>query len=388
MAPAALALILVGAAPLLCEGAGESELKKGQGLDEARQIAKKLAIGACLSRAGSDVLRVQDPKLRPRTEAEERRLVAAFVTLAGADPARVIKGTKIVGEDASPGRLRVRVRATVQSAGARTVLEEARDRVRTMSWPVIGVATDELYLSGDGRTKLGARRDFGRALAAALSHAGYDTVELEYDPGTNVDLLNDPGALARIGREHGAELVIAGEVDVRSRGVRSVHDASVDVEIRVDLRTVDVAAKQVTGQKKLSAKSDGGSIDRALFRAIDAGLAEKAFAELRPLLVKDPGRAAPLRKIHLYFAATGRYRFRGRTVFETVKLIPGITEASVVDTDEVDLELEVSYSGSDERLGAAVLDEAEKTRALSSLELIGAASDQLRFRFTAPARPE
>ena len=101
-------------------------------------------------------------------------------------------------------------------------------------------------------------------------------------------------------------------------------------------------------------------------------------------LVKEAGQAAPLRKLKLRFEEVGRFRLRGRAVFETLKLIQGVTEAEVLDTDDVMLEVELSYTGSDERLGAAVLDESHKSRELTGLEFVGAGPDLLRFRFNRP----
>ena len=74
-------------------------------------------------------------------------------------------------------------------------------------------------------------------------------------------------------------------------------------------------------------------------------------------------------------------------MFETLKLIQGVTEAEVLDTDDVMLEVELSYTGSDERLGAAILDEARKSRQLTGLAFVDAGPDLMRFRFDRPPAP-
>lgn len=377
----ALTTWIAAAAPHSCEGSGEARIDRRK-LEEVRQEARKLALADCLDTLATKLLKGTGP-----SELEARRLTAAFVALGAADPGRLIHSTKVIREEVSRGTLRLKIRSGVVILSARAVLEEARDRLRTLHWPILGVATDELYFVGDGRTKVGQRRDFGRALSAALAHQGYDIAELSFDPGTSFDLLEDVAALAHLGREKGAELMIVGEVDVRAAQRPSVHDASVEASIDVALRVIDVARREVTGKRKLSARSDGSTLERALVRAIDAGLVDQAITGLRVHLVKEAGQAAPLRKLKLRFDEVGRYRLRGRAVFETLKLIQGVTEAEVLDTDDVMLEVELSYTGSDERLGAAILDEARKSRQLTGLGFVDAGPDLLRFRFDRPPSP-
>jgi len=374
----ALLLALAGAAPPAnepCKAAGEATIAQ-KDRNAARTHAIERAMARCVAQVAVKLL--EEGRVGGTLSPDERtRALSAIEPRIAKDPARLMKSHKVLTDRATGNAVRVEISGLVITPALIDLTREAALGLER-SAARIGIVMFEAGHVGQ-RIEVSGNPLFAGQLGRLLHDRSYEVMPVPFDPGTEVELLDDVPALAKRARTAQIEIIIAGEVTMIDGDPTSPLAKTRPVTIEGRLQVVEARTGKLRGRVPIKAKIEASTLEKGLARALADGLLDTTFKALSPMLrVEATRESVEARVVQLSFAGLPDFR-QGRAIIELLKLINGLAPIEERSFDDGKLEVEGKWVGEMDELESLVREEMLKHRGLQGLKVNARNADRIEW---------
>ena len=380
------------------EATGEAQVKNGDTV-----AAKQAAIADALKKCIEKVVGIQ---IQSEFTAEQREVVkgnqdqfySAVKDSLTQKAEGFIQSYDVVNEAQKGDVLAVTVRAKVFESKVRAKATELADLIAKAGNPKLMLIIQEVYVNDQtGKKKVAKESAVAAFLEKELLARGFelrgarvaksvadDTTET-YDKW-----LDDSGGAAKLAREQGADILIAGRVEIVNKGV--IEDAGgldalkgqTKIEIKSIIRGLNAASGEVFSTKPVLMSSIGTNEERALHRALQ-GRGNNAINQTFDQLLEDlkagfRKTAAQGQTYIVHLKGVASFRKQGQPFVDALKTVGGVADVKQQSFDGGVLVLDVAFKGSLNDLQEKIFSAVGKTSGFGSLDVEGISGKQLSLK--------
>ncbi len=286
---------------------------------------------------------------------------------------------------------RVTVRARIVQSKLQAELDATTKLLAKAGNPRVAVVVSETHA---GKVMTGST--LGSAIEQGLAERGFIVLAPDVTAriakgvkaGQKGDMSDDPTKLAQAAMDAGADIVIAGHVDVIDQGVIKDGDFEAlkgqhKIEIDAVIRGIQVTTAEVTSATPIKTTSIGLDVERAVQRAF-MGRGNNIVTQTLDELV--PGLKAALQKTAdsgkryvIQVKGISSYRNQGAVLVSGLQSATGVSGATQRSFDGGLLVIDVACACSLADLQSRIFDIAKQNSALGALDLSRIAGSQLEF---------
>ncbi|MEZ0314111.1 MAG: flagellar assembly protein T N-terminal domain-containing protein [Myxococcota bacterium] len=288
--------------------------------------------------------------------------------------------------------LRVTVRAKIVESKLRAELDAMTRLLAKAGNPRVAVVVTENHAGKPHKgSSLGSQVEKGLAERGFIVLAPEITAKIisKAKAGGKGDVADDAEKLAAAARDAGADIVVAGHVEVTDLGV--IKDGEFEslkgqhkIEIDAVIRGIQVATAEVTSATPIKTTSFGIDVERAIQRAFvgrGMNVVQKTLDELVPGLKAALHRTAEQgQRYVLRVTNITSYRAQGMGLVDGLKAAAGVNNATQRSFEGGVLVVDVACGCSGSDLQARVFELARRVKELSSIDLVRVAGSQLEFK--------
>ncbi|MBN1962350.1 MAG: flagellar assembly protein T N-terminal domain-containing protein [Deltaproteobacteria bacterium] len=380
------------------EASGEALIKNGDTV-----TAKKAAIADALKNCIEKVLGMQ---ITSEFTAAQREIVQnnqsefnAYIKDNLTQKSEgFIQSHEILSETTKDNVITVTVRAKVFESKVKAKAVELAELIAKAGNPKIMLIIQEIYSNPAKNKRTIAKTSIIAAhlekelLAKGFELRGAKTAKKIGDdsPETFDKWLEDAGGAAQVAREQGADVLIAGRVEIINKG--KIEDAGgltelegqIQIEIISMIRGILTANSEVFSTKPVTMRSVGINRERAIHRAL-RGSGQNAIKQTFSQLLID------LKKSFKKIADTGQnyvvilngvksYRKHGIQFIKALKSIDGVSEVMQKSFKGSKLIVNVSFKGSLNDLQPKIFESLEQVAGFSNLDVDNISGKQISLK--------
>lgn len=371
-------------------------LREGRSVEQTQARAVAQALVACVEKVvGVTVQSDFSSELQEVVKGQQSEFNARVRDTVLKSSEGFIKSHEVLEVRPSDSEVFVRVRADVYESKVQAKIRELADLLAAAGNPRVMVVVQEVVVAIDGTTRVAASPQFATRLERALHEKGFELQgkrragQIAGQPVGNFEaFFTDLGAAAKLARDQGADVLIAGRVVVQDKGtVENAMFASLNgmrkANIEIALKAVLSSTGQILSPKSVAITEMGSDLERAVYRAYK-GRGNNAFQQILDAIVPD------IRSALVSIAEKGRrylvvlqnvksFRRQGQPFLRLLVEVEGVRSAAQRAFGEGKLEVEVECKCSASELQQRVFKHAEEARAFESLDIVGVESSRLSF---------
>jgi hypothetical protein len=309
-----------------------------------------------------------------------------------------IEKYEVIDEKRKGDVVQITVRARVFESQIKAKTQELADLIAKAGHPKLMLVIQEVYTEARGAGRRVARESTVAAyLEKELLERGFElkgakiAKDLADDSVQTYDRwLDDSGGAARMARDQGADILIAGRVEVVNKGI--IEDAGglealkgqIRIEISSVIRGVNAASGEVFSTKPVHMTSVGTDEERALMRALKGrgnNVIKVTFDQLLEDLKKSLMTTAERGQSYvIMLRGVTSFRKIGQPFLEGIKTISGIGEVTQKSLDAGVLVVEVTFKGSAQELQQRIFGAMERRDGFKDLDVEGISGKQISLK--------
>lgn len=379
------------------EATGEAQVKNGNTV-EAKKAATADALKKCIEKVVGIAIQSEfSAEQRELVQGNQDQFYSSVQDKLTTKADGFIQSYEIVGEAVSGDVMKVTVRAKVYESKIKAKARELAELLAKAGNPKLMLVIQEIYIDAGGRKRVSKESSVAAYLEKELLARGFelrgskaaknvadDSIET-YD-----QWLDDAGGAAKMARDQGADILIAGRVEVLNKGVMQAAaglealEGQTRIELHSVIRGVNAASGEVLSTNPVKMTSYGTNEERAVYRALQGrgkNLIAQTFDQLLEDL-KDSFRKTAERGQAFVVSLRGVSSFRkqGQTFLEAVKGVDGVSSVKQKSFAEGLLILDVAFKGSLHELQERIFSATEKTQDLGTLDIEGVSGKELSLK--------
>jgi hypothetical protein len=379
------------------DGTGEAQIKGGD-LVAARQAAIADALKRCIEK----VVGIQ---IQSEFNADQRELVNGnkdqFYSSVRDNLTQKAEGFiqsyDVLKEEQKGDILAVSVRARVFESKIKAKVVELAELIAKAGNPKLMLVIQEVYSDTEGHKNVAPESTVAAYLEKELLARGFElrggraARNVADDSIAAYDRwLEDSGGAARMARAEGADILIAGRVEITNKG-KIVDTGGLDalkgqtrIEVVSIVRGINAASGEVFSAKPVQMGSVGMDEERALHRALQGrgnNIIKQTFEQLLEDL-KDSFRktAANGQTYVVNLKGVTSYRRFGQPFVERLKSLSGVSAVTQKSFAEGVLVLDVSYKGPLNELQQKIFSVMDKADGFGKLDVEGISGKQISLK--------
>lgn len=306
-----------------------------------------------------------------------------------------IQSHEVVSERQDAGVFKVTVRARVFESKVRAEVKKLSDLIAAAGNPKLMLVIQEVYLSPEGKVRVAKESQVGAYLEKELLARGFELRGAKAGKSVaddSVDAydkwLSDAGGAAEMARQEGADILIAGRIEIKNKGViedtggLAALEGQIRIEIQSVIRGINASSSEVISTKPVQMMSVGTSEDRAVHRAF-AGRGQNVVKQTFDSLLEDlktsfKKTADNGQSYVVQLKNVTSFRKQGQGFLEALKRVQGVSTVSQKSFANGLLVIDVAFKGSSNDLQERIFTATEKD--FSSLDIEGVSGKQLSFK--------
>jgi len=292
---------------------------------------------------------------------------------------------------------KVKVRAKVYESKVRAEVKKLADLIAAAGNPKLMLVLQEIYVAPDGTRRLAAESLVGSHLEKELLARGFElrgqgrARSLEGERLEAYDRwLGDLGAAAALAREQGADILIAGRIEVVDKGV--IEDAGAiaalkgqtRIEIASVVRGLNATSGEIFSSKPVQMNSVGTTRERAVQRAVRGrgdNLVNQIFGDLLEDLKASFHKSADMGQAYVVeLRGVRSFRKQGKLFLDLVGAVQGVSEARQKRFGDGKLTIDVRCKCSAAELQERIFAGSGKAPSFSTLDIESVSGKQLSFK--------
>lgn len=303
-----------------------------------------------------------------------------------------IESYEVTEEKRDGTTMRVTVRAKIVESKLQASLDAMTKLLAKAGNPRVAVVITENHAGKPHKgSTLGSQVEKGLAERGFIVLAPEVTTKIiSKAKGTSKgDVSQDAEKLAAAARDAGADIVVAGHVEVTDLGV--IKDGEFEslkgqhkIEIDAVIRGIQVNTSEVTSASPIKTTSFGIDVERAIQRAFvgrGTNVVQKTLDELVPGLKAALHKAAEQGQRYMVRVNNiTSYRAQGLGLVEGLQSASGVNSATQRSFDSGVLIVDVACGCTSSDLQSRIFDIAKRTKELGTLDLVRVNGSQLEFK--------
>jgi hypothetical protein len=385
----------------IVEGVGEALVDSG-GVVAAKQLATTRALQACIEKVvgitiESDFSAVQKEVVSGNRDQFYSNVKDTLVKKAKG----FIKSYEILSEKREGNILKVSVRAHVFESKLKAELQSLADLIARAGNPKLMVVLQEVYVARDGSKKVSPHGLLAAHLEKELIKMGFelrgklaarDTADESIDAYDR--WLANAGGVAKMARDAGADILIAGRVEYIDHGPVTKEDVagtgldslvgSTKMTALGEVKALEAANGDLLSSQPLRHMEYGSSFERAMhrgFKGRGANIVKKTFGKLLDDAKQSLKKMA--KRGHAYevrLRGVTKFRRQGRPFIELLSGLAGVSSVKQKSFDQGWLVVDVVCTCNANELQERIFGAAERAKSLVDLDLEGVSGRQLSFK--------
>ena len=308
-----------------------------------------------------------------------------------------IQSYEVVKQDQKGDVLAVTVRAKVFESKVKAEVKKLAELIAAAGNPKLMLVIQEVFIDTEGKKRVAKESAVAAYLEKELLARGFelrggkaaakvadDSVE-EYDKW-----LDDAGGAAKMARDQGADILIAGRVEVKSKG--KIEDtgglAALEGQMRIEITSIISGLNAASGEKfstkPLQMTSLGTTEERALHRALQGrgnNVVKQTFDQLLDDLKESFKKAATQGQSYVVnLKGVTSFRKQGQPFMDVLKAVSGVSTVTQKSFGDGLLILDVSFKGTPNELQQRIFSVTERADGFSTLDIEGVSGKQLSFK--------
>jgi len=380
------------------EGVGEAQIQNGD-MVAAKKAATADALRRCVEKVvGIAVQSDFSSEQREVVKDNESKFNSSVRDSITQKSEGFIQSYEVVRESTAGTVLSVTVHAKVFESKIKAEVKKLGDLIAAAGNPKLMLVIQEVYYDEAGGKRVAKESTVAAHLEKELLARGFelrgakaaksvadDSIET-YDKW-----LDDAGGAAKMARDNGADILIAGRVEIRDKGVLKEAPSGFDalvgqtrIEIKSVVRGVNSSSGEVLSSKPVQITEYGMNVERAVLRALQgrgANMIKQTFdALLEDFKATFKKTAEQGRAYVINLKGVKSFRKQGQGFLDAVKALGGVSLVKQKSFDGGTLVLDVAYKGSAHDLQQAIFAAADKTDGLSTIDIESVSGSQLSFK--------
>lgn len=308
-----------------------------------------------------------------------------------------VQSYEVLGEAQKGDVMQVTVRAKVFESKLRAQVKKLADLIAAAGNPKLMLVVQEIYISPEGNKRVASDSQVAAYLEKALLARGFeirgataakklaDESPVAYDKW-----LEDAGGAARMARDQGADILIAGRVEIKNKG--KIEDAGgltalvgqVRIEIDSIIRGFNSASGEEISSKPVQMVSVGTTEERAVYRAFQgrgSNVIKQTFEDLlQDLKESFKKTAAEGQSYVVSLRGVKSFRKQGKGFLEVLRKLTGVSAVKQKSFTNGELVIDVAFKGSTSELQERIFSAVEKDAQLGSLDVAGVSGKLISFK--------
>lgn len=388
---------LASASEGVVEAVGEAMIKKGDVVaakKEATADGLKKCIEQVVGIAVTSEFSMEQKETVKQNEAEFYSKVRDSLVKKSEG---FIQKHEVLDEKRDGDVMKIKVRAHVFESKVRAEVKKLADLITAAGNPKLMLVVQEVYFEPDGDKRISDQSALAAYLEKELIARGFelrgaraarhmaDGSMKKYE-----SWMSDSGAISEMARDEGADILIAGRVEIHNKG--KIEDAGglaalkgqYRVEISSVIKGVNAATGEVFSSKPVPMSSIGINLERAVHRAFrgrGANLVKQTFDDMIADIKTSFRKTAEMGQSYVV-ALTGVTSFRkqARAFLASLNDIAGISSAKQKSFDDGRLVVDVVCKCSPNELQDRVFEAIEGHGSLGALDIQGVSGKRLTFK--------
>ncbi len=306
---------------------------------------------------------------------------------------------EILSEELEGDTVELRVRARVFESKVKVELAQLADLLVSAGNPKLMIVIKDYLASGDVGPKVQSSSALGAYLERELLARGFElrgqagadaTVPTERDAYDS--WLEDAEGIAALARDYGADILIAGIVNVKNLGeIKSTGGiqalkGQTRIEVNSHVRGINAASAEVIASKPVTQTSIGLNLDRALgrvFKGRGKNLVKRTVDALIDDLKRSFRRTANQGAAFVVsLSGVKSFRRQAKRFMTIVGKLQGVSTVGQQAYADGELALKVACKCTAAELQDRIFSAVETTPALATLDIVEAAGKRLSFSLT------
>ena len=392
-----LASRVVAASGSIVEAEGEATMESGNVV-----AAKKAATQDALRRCVEQTVGIA---ITSEFTAEQKEVVAgnqsAFNSAVRDSITQKSEGFiehyEVLSESTTHGIVKVKVRAKVYESKVLAETQKLAAVIAAAGNPKLMLVVQEIYVDTKGHKRVAKESMVAAHLEKELIARGFEvrgskaSKTLADDSIAAYDAwLDNTGGVAKLAQKEGADILIAGRMEVLDKGI--IEDAGAlpalkgqtRVEIVSIVRGIEVATQEVFSAKPVQMTSVGTNLERAVARALQ-GRGNNVVKQIFDTLLVDlkesfQRRASDGQRYVVALSGIKSFRSEGQGFLDALKAMKGVSSVAQQSFEKGQLILDVAFKGSSHELQQAIFTATTKNASFKSLDIESVSGQQLRFK--------
>jgi hypothetical protein len=379
------------------EGTGEAQVRGGDVVS-----AKKEATADALKKCVEKVVGIQ---IESNFSSEQREVVQGnkdqFYSAVRDSLTQKAEGFvdsyDVIKEDQKGDVLRITVRAKIFESKVKAKAQELADMIAKAGHPKLMLVIQEVYIDTTGHKRVAKESSVAAYLEKELLERGFElrgaraAKDVADDSIATYDRwLDDAGGAAKMARDQGADILLAGRVEILDKG--KIEDTGgldalkgqTKIEISSVVRGLNASTGEVFSTKPVHMPSMGTDQERALMRALKGrgnNVIKQTFEQLLEDLKRSLMKTAEQGQSYMVsLKGVTSFRKLGAPFLEAVQALGGVSRAKQQSFESGVLTLDVAFKGSASELQQLIFSALEKTEGFKNLDIEGVSGKQLSFK--------
>ncbi|MBI5508959.1 MAG: flagellar assembly protein T N-terminal domain-containing protein [Deltaproteobacteria bacterium] len=393
-----LARVAPAATEGVVEAVGEAQIKNGD-----QVAAKKVATADALKKCIEQVVGIAIKSDFSATQAEsvknnETQFVSDVSDKLVQKSEGFIQKYEVIDERTDKDIIKIKVRAHVFESKIKSEVKRLADLLNAAGNPKVMLVVQEVYDSPEGKRRVAKESLVGAYLEKELLARGFelkgkgeahavadDSVE-QYDKW-----MHDVGGAAKMARDQGADILIAGRVEITDKGRMDEKDvAGLDalkdqtrIEIASVIRGLNSATDEIMSTKPVQMTSIGTTTERAVHRAFQGrgeNLIKQTFDQLLDDMKESFKKTADRGQAYeVKLDGIKSFKKEGKSFLKVLEGVDGVSTVKQKSFGGGALVVDMACKCSAEELQGRILQAAEKTGDLSSIDIKDVSGKKLAF---------
>lgn len=391
-----LAMPVWAASEGVVEATGEAQVRGGD-----QVTAKKAAVADALRRAIEQVVgfTVQSDFSAQQQETVKSNQTEFYSQVKDKLVQRsegFIQKYDVLEERRDGDVLKVKIRAHVFESKIRAEVKQLADLIAAAGNPKLMLVIQEVYVGTDGKSRLASQSVVSSLLEKELLARGFElrgqgeAKQLAAAAESESAWFQRLEGAAAMAREAGADIVIAGRIEVREKG--PIEDTGgldalkgqMRVELAAVVRGMNAATGEVFSSKPVQMASMGLNTERAVYRAVQgrgANVVKQVFDDLLADLKTSFGKTAQQGQSYVVQLVNVKsFRAQGRIFLDVLQGVTGVSSVKQKSFSDGVLTIDVACKCTASELQNHIFNAVDGKNGLSTLDVDGVSGARLSFK--------
>ena len=401
------------------EGVGEAQIEDGNKVF-AKEVAIKKALKNCIEQVVGISIRTEFTSNMKETVKNNTNYFEAKIEENLTQKAEgFIKNYKVLEANEDDGIMTVRVQAHVFESKVKMEIKKWASVIEEAGNPVVLTVFQEIIISPEGKATLSEEPQMAATLEGMLTKRGFKMLStskvadvLGNDGATpSAQWLNSKDKILKMGREAGADLIIAGRLEVQLKDKITAEKAGgmtsligqIPAEIKLTVRGMNAVEGTLFSTKPWTKRETGINVERIMYRTLHGKsllrdengkkvkdkkgryktitimdqVFNQLFTDLKTSFLQIAEKGKPS---IVELKGVGHYRKQAKPFLKLIQNIDGVTYMSHQwDKKAGRLSINLLYKGEASALQDTIFDKIESVAALSSVDLDEVAGKRISF---------